>query len=196
MFDSVNERSRQPEHRDGVLNTSPDRRWYAIRTRSRFEKVVHAQFKHREIEPFLPLLRKRSQWKDRQKMVDWPLFSGYCFAKFMPEQQRMVLQTPGVIQVIGSASVPEPIPDMEIEAMQRVMLHHADSQNWPYHLQEGALITVVGGPLQGLQGRFVRQGSVGQLVLSVHLIQQAVSVTIPASDVREHSHSLVSVGEC
>ena len=106
------DRQLRPSHHGSIyganlMNAAQENRWYALRTRSRFEKVVHAQLAHRGIEPFLPLIRRQSQWKDRKKSVDWPLFPGYCFAKFAPEQQRAVLQAPGVIQVIGSALVAE-----------------------------------------------------------------------------------------
>jgi len=45
------------------------------------------------------------------------------------------------------------------------------------------MVTVIRGPLQGLQGRFVRRKGEGQLVLAVHLIQQAAAVTIALEDV-------------
>lgn len=157
--------------------------WFAIRTRSRCEKVVHAQLTGRGIEPFLPLHRRYSQWKDRKKLVEWPLFPGYCFAKFTREQQRIVLQTPGVIQVIGSATVAEPIPEEEILSLQRVVQHSTEYESWPYQLEEGTMVTVVRGPLQGMRGRFVRHGGAGRLILNVHLIQQAAAVTIAAEDV-------------
>jgi transcription termination/antitermination protein NusG len=182
------DRQLRPSHHGSIyganlMKAAQENRWYALRTRSRFEKVVHAQLAHRGIEPFLPLIRRQSQWKDRKKIVDWPLFPGYCFAKFAPEQQRAVLQAPGVIQVIGSALVAEAIPETEIASLQRVMQHHVNYEQWPYEFNEDTMVTVIRGPLQGLQGRFVRRKGEGQLVLAVHLIQQAAAVTIALEDV-------------
>jgi hypothetical protein len=54
---------------------------------------------------------------------------------------------------------------------------------YPYHLQEGMMVTVIRGPLQGLHGRFVRSAAGGRLVLAVNLIQQAASIDIAAADV-------------
>lgn len=165
------------------MMASPNPQWFAIRTRSRCEKVVRAQLAGRGIEAFLPLLRRSSRWKDRTKLIEWPLFPGYCFAKFTRDQQRIVLQAPGVIQVIGSATTAEPIPEEEILSLQRVTQHGAEYENWPYELEEGTMVTVVRGPLQGVHGKFVRRGSGGRLILAVHLIQQAAAVTIAAEDV-------------
>ena len=56
--------------------------WYAIQTRSRHEKVVRDQLAAKSITQLLPLWRKRSIWKDRVKIIDVPLFSGYLFGYF------------------------------------------------------------------------------------------------------------------
>ena len=49
-------------------------RWYAIRTRSRHAKVVRDQFVNQGIEPLLPTVKRMSQWKDRKKEIEVPLF--------------------------------------------------------------------------------------------------------------------------
>src|SRR5919112_3565515 len=95
--------------------------WYAIRTRSRFEKIVRDQLTGRGVECLLPLCTRMSQWKDRRKVIEWPLFSGYCFGRFGGDQHRQVLQAPGVVQIIGSAQVAEPIPPEEIASLRRLM---------------------------------------------------------------------------
>lgn len=70
-------------------------RWYALRTRSRHEKRVQEQLSARGIEPFLPLVEPWRQWKDRRKLVAFPLFPGYCFARFPLSLRVAVLATDG-----------------------------------------------------------------------------------------------------
>src|SRR5262249_41578117 len=43
--------------------------WYAVRTRSRHEKRVHAALVERGIDSFLPLWERWSRWKDRKKKI-------------------------------------------------------------------------------------------------------------------------------
>ncbi|HEV8661766.1 MAG TPA: transcription termination/antitermination NusG family protein, partial [Candidatus Methylomirabilis sp.] len=62
--------------------------WYALRTRSRHEKLVRDQLATRGIEPFLPLVTRWRRWADRRKQVAFPLFPGYCFARF-PLRERL-----------------------------------------------------------------------------------------------------------
>ena len=83
--------------------------WYAVRTRSRHEKVVRDQLAAKAVEPFLPLWTRRSRWKDRYKQIATPLFPGYCFARFQPIQKLQVLKTPGVVAIIGTNGVIEPV---------------------------------------------------------------------------------------
>ena len=55
--------------------------WFAVYTKSRHEKVVHASLASQSVEAFLPLHQVLSQWKDRRVWVEKPLFPGYLFAR-------------------------------------------------------------------------------------------------------------------
>src|SRR5690349_667654 len=132
-------------------------RWYAVRTRSRAEKVVRDQVAQRGLEVFLPLMTRVSQWKDRRKRVEWPLFSGYCFARGTDDQRLLILQSPGVVEIIGSTlGRPEPIPDSEIAALQRVAASQQPYEAHP-HLEAGMVVEVSRGPLIGLQGKLLKK---------------------------------------
>ncbi|MDQ6733280.1 MAG: UpxY family transcription antiterminator [Nitrospirota bacterium] len=158
-------------------------RWYAIRTRSRAEKVVHEQIAQRGIESFLPLMTRVSQWKDRRKDIRWPLFPGYCFAKFTNDQTLCILQVPGAIEIIGSAlGRPEPIPDGEITALQRVI---SSLQPYEAHSQfvEGMVVQVIRGPLSGLQGKLLKKTDGCRLIITINLIGQGAAVHIDADDI-------------
>jgi len=57
-------------------------------------------------EWFLPLLQSRRRWSDRVKEVDAPLFPGYLFCRFNPNDRLPILKTPGVTQIVGYNHVP------------------------------------------------------------------------------------------
>ena len=50
--------------------------WYAVRTRSRHEKLVRDQLEKQGIEPLLPTVKRLSQWKDRKKEIEVPKKKG------------------------------------------------------------------------------------------------------------------------
>lgn len=168
-----------PEHDDPT-------RWFAIWTRSRHEQVVREQLERRHIEAFLPTVPKWSRWKDRKKKIDWPLFPGYCFARFDPSDTLPILKCTGVVNIISFEGKPAPIPESELDSIR--LLVGSELQYDPCPLvHEGQLVEVVHGPLKGVIGRLVRKDAArARLVLSVDLIGQAVSVEVDAADVRAY----------
>lgn len=58
--------------RGPVLVSSPESapRWYAVYTRSRFEKKIAADLAAKRVESYLPVFEEVRQWKDRRKRVE------------------------------------------------------------------------------------------------------------------------------
>jgi transcriptional antiterminator NusG len=157
--------------------------WYAIWTRSRHEQVVRQQLEQKSIDVFLPTVLKWSRWKDRKKQVSWPLFPGYCFAKFDPDQRVSVLKCTGAVSLVSFNGAPAAIPEEELRSIRQLV--DSDLQFDPCPLiHEGDKVEVTHGPLKGVVGRLVRKGTHARLVLAVDLIGQGVSVEVDAADVR------------
>lgn len=156
--------------------------WYALRTKSRHEKLVRDQLDKQGIEPLLPTVKRLSQWKDRKKEIEVPLFSGYCFVRFSQLEKTPVQKIVGVVEIVGSGSRPEPIPEEEINGLRRLMTSVLPYDPHPY-LHEGMRVEVVRGPLQGMHGILLRKEKRHRLVIGVQLIQQAAAVEIDVNDV-------------
>ena len=159
--------------------------WYALWTRSRHEQVVREQLDRKHIEVFLPTITKWSRWKDRKKQIDWPLFPGYCFARFDPKDSLPVLKCAGVVNIISFEGEPAPIPEFELDGIRRLLDTKLAFDPVPL-INEGSMVEVVHGPMKGVVGRLVQKKEKARLVLSVDLIGQAVSVEIDAADVRAY----------
>ena len=101
-----------------MVSPNSSARWYALRTRSRHEKLVRDRLEAQSIEPLLPTITRLNQWKDRRKEVVVPLFSGYCFARLAWEDRLAVQKISGVVDIVGGGDRPEPIPDEEIESLK------------------------------------------------------------------------------
>lgn len=159
-----------------------DLAWYALRTRSRHEKQVEAQLAARGLESFLPLVERWRRWKDRRKRVAFPLFPGYCFARFAAVDRLAVRSVRGLIQIVGNQEGPLPVPEAEILALQRLVTGTLPYDPHPY-LTAGMRVEVIQGPLAGVQGILLRKGAKARLVIRINLIQQAAAVELDASDV-------------
>jgi len=134
------------------------------------------------LEPLLPTVRRLSQWKDRKKKIEVPLFSCYCFVRESELDWKAVWMVGGVVDIIGGVSQPEPIPDDEILAIKKLMTSILPYDAYPY-LHEGMQVQVVRGPLQGIRGILFWKEKAYRLVVGIRLIQQTVSVVVNANDV-------------
>jgi transcription antitermination factor NusG len=123
-----------------------------------------------------------SQWKDRKKEVEVPLFSGYCFARFCWPDRMAVQKVFGVVEIVRGGDGPEPIPDQEIDALRTLMSSTLKYDAHPY-LREGMIVEVKRGPLEGVRGILLRKAKRHRLVISIHLISQSAAVEIDATDV-------------
>jgi transcription antitermination factor NusG len=164
-----------------------DAHWFAIWTRSRHEKLVRDQLeKKSDVDVFLPTIGKWSRWKDRKKKIDWPLFPGYVFARFVADERVGILKVDGVVQIISNNGILSRIPDDEIDSIRTLVDSELAFDPVPL-IKEGDMVKVTSGPLKGVIGRLVtKKGAQARLVLSVDLIGQAVSVEVDAADVKPY----------
>ncbi len=51
-------------------------KWYAVYVRSRHEFQVFKRLTMKGIEAFLPTVERLRKWKDRKKLIAFPLFPG------------------------------------------------------------------------------------------------------------------------
>jgi transcriptional antiterminator NusG len=158
--------------------------WFAVWTRSRHEQVVRDQLGSKHFDVFLPMITRWSRWKDRKKKIDWPLFPGYCFARFDPANPLPVLRCTGVVNIVSFEGKPAPIPEIELDSIRLLLGSEFQFDPCPL-IKEGMLVEVIHGPLKGVVGRLMRKDAHrARLVLSVDLIGQGVSVEVDVSDVK------------
>jgi transcription antitermination factor NusG len=150
--------------------------WYALTVGPRKEKLTAQALRSRGFEDFLPLCASRSQWSDRIRKIERPLFQGYVFCRFDMIERQAVLKTPDVVSIVGFGKTPEPVDDTEIAALQAVCRSGLDAMPYP-HARIGSKVQVNDGPLKGLEGILVQDRKT-RLILSLTLLQRSVAVEI------------------
>lgn len=167
----------------GNAHSKPE--WYALYTRSRFEKKMLGELTDRGVEVFLPMREILSRWKDRKKRIWIPLFPGYVFVNHVdtPENRFRILNIPGAVRFVGTMGHADPIPEEQIQYVRRFLEASISIDPYPY-IRVGSRVEVVAGPLKGVRGILVQKRGRFRFVLQVDLIRQAISVEIDASDVR------------
>ena len=76
--------------------------WHVLHVLSNHEKRVAQHLDVRSVEHYLPLFSERVKWTDRTVLAERPLFSGYVFARFTPQNRVTVISTPGVLHLLGN----------------------------------------------------------------------------------------------
>jgi transcription termination/antitermination protein NusG len=156
--------------------------WFAVRVRSNFEKTTAESLDCRGISCFLPMYKARRQWSDRVKVVDLPLFSGYLFCQLAEPRFLPILETPGVVRVVGVGSTPVPVPAVEMEAIRRIVGSGQESLPWPY-LAAGQRVRLRAGALKDLEGILASADGRDRVVVNIELLQRSVAVTVERLDV-------------
>lgn len=136
----------------------------------------------KEVETFLPTFIKLSSWTDRIAKVELPLFPGYVFVRMLLGDRIKVLQSPGVIRIVGVNGKPTPLPDEDIESV-RSSLAVSHAEPFPY-VAVGERVAVQTGPLAGLEGVVVRLKGKTRIVVSIALIQRSIALELESADVR------------
>jgi transcription antitermination factor NusG len=159
-------------------------RWFAVRTRSRHEKIVASQLRGQAVTAFLPLVTQVHRWSDRKKVVQVPLFAGYAFVRVVPatEQYIRVLRVHGVSSFVGVRGEGTPIPDKQIDDIRVLLTSDAAYSICPF-LKVGQRVRIRGGCLDGVEGLLIARKGDRNLIISVEPMQQSLAINIENYDV-------------
>jgi len=134
------------------------------------------------VNSFLPIREVVNRWKDRKKKVLLPLFPGYLFINSDLNNKIDVLRTKGVVRILGVNGNPYPLPDGQIDNIKKLLSSGLEYDPYKYYVR-GKEVVVISGPLQGARGKIIEKRGNYRLILSVDLIQRAVSVEVDIDDV-------------
>jgi transcription antitermination factor NusG len=157
------------------------RKWYAVYTLPQNERSVARHLRVRQIESFLPTYERTRIWKNRQRIrQDLPLFPSYLFVRICAKERSKLLQSPGVLQIVGSGAGPVAIPDDEIEFLQSDFCKRRVE---PCHqLVIGKRARIKNGTMRGVCGVLVQKRNNLRFVVTLELIHQHVAVEVAADD--------------
>ena len=155
----------------------PDAHWYALYLRSRYEKVAESELLEKGIESFLPMIEEIRVWSDRKKRVQMPMFRGYLFVRSDLRDRERILQTNGVVHLVGIRGKPSPIPDKQIDWVKIVVGQPHRVKREPV-LATGEHVRVVAGPFSGIEGIVTCVRVNSRVVINLDVIAQAVSVDV------------------
>jgi transcription antitermination factor NusG len=168
--------------------------WFAVQVRARSEKLVSHVLQNKGFEHLLPLYSVKRRRADRVVGLELPLFPGYLFCRLDLNIRLLSLfTTPGVVRLLGVGPKPSPVDDCEIDAIRTILKSGLGARPWPMPRQ-GDRVYIEAGPLCGLEGVLVGTRKNSRLVVSVTLLQRALSVEIDAETARPISARHTAAG--
>jgi transcription antitermination factor NusG len=156
-------------------------KWKVIYVASRQEKKAAGLLTRNGIENFLPLYKKLSQWSDRKKWVDFPLFNGYLFVRPTALQRDQILQQPGVIAYVRYNNEDAVVRDEEIDIIRNMLEsgYSLETINTPEDFEIGEQVEVKEGPLKGQKVDILRRNNEEVYLVSFDTLGQSVKVALP-----------------
>lgn len=154
-------------------------KWYAIYTKSRFERKINNALQKSGFQTFLPLIKENRVWSDRVKSVEIPLLPSYVFVKTHYTDFSKFYHFPGFLRFVSMEGRPCTLKEDDINLLRQLVrgdLQTKVSSN----CKVGDVVRVIKGPLRGWEGRIERKMGESRIVFHFSSIQQAISVDIPA----------------
>ena len=133
-----------------------EKKWYAVYTKPRWEKKIHALLQKKGIESYCPLNKVRRQWSDRIKVVEEPLFKSYLFVRVEENLMTEVRYVDGVLNYVYWNGKPAVVKDNEIIEIKKFMSEYEDVEVRAIDVRPADEVVINAGVMVGASGRVLR----------------------------------------
>ena len=137
--------------------------WYVVYTKPKWEKKVSERLNEIGVVTYCPLVKKTSQWSDRKKTINVPLFNSYVFVQIEDKDRSKVFEIPGVVRYLFWLGKPAMVRNSEIEAIQNWLSAPTTYEVTLDQWKKGDKIVLESGP-------FISQSAIIQEVKQNHYI--------------------------
>lgn len=161
--------------------------WFAIRVRSRCEKLAAADLETKGFQVCAATAPHRRVWIDRVRVIEMPLFPGYIFGRFGPGDRTEIQRGAGVAGIVGAGGTDYPIADSEMDSIFSLLRSGVAVYQTPF-FHVGARVRVRNGPLSGVVGVLQQIKNGYRLVISVDFLQRSVAVELDMEAVEPLPH--------
>lgn len=152
--------------------------WYALRTKSRCEKIVFQQLQKRGITAYLPLLSQAKKYLRKIRTTEMPVVPGYVFTFIASNQAVQALEVIHAVSFIKFEQQLAAIPESDIEILRRISGDQIQVSTEPISLEPGMEVTLRAGALAGLKGRIVARKGKQVLLVDFHYLGATLALDV------------------
>jgi len=155
--------------------------WHVIYTKSRQEKIVAEKLGAAGYEIYLPLVKVISQWSDRKKVVEKPLFNSYVFIKDVIDNDKIKTFN-GVVGFLKYDRKLAIVHQHEINTLKSIIKHGYDVTELgnQEELVLGSRVMIMAGPLKGSVGELYANPESEWFIIHFENIGNSLKVKIPS----------------
>lgn len=171
------------------------RRWYVIHTYSGYEENVTQNLKQRveslDMEDkifniLIPTEKKIKIKNGKRKVVEEKIFPGYILVEMevTDESWYIVRNTPNVTGFIGTGTIPTPISEIEIKALQKRM--GVEDPKFQIDVIVGTPVHINEGPFKNMEGKVTSVDEAkGKIKVSVSMFGRETPVELDFLQIRK-----------
>jgi len=158
--------------------------WYAIYTKSRQEMTAAENLRRQAFEVYLPNIKQGHRLRGKWQEKIAPLFPRYLFIRLNLGEDNIapIRSTHGVTKLVSFSGQPATVPDMLIDALTRssdpdtgLLCPEKDL------FEAGATVTIVDGPLHGLEAIFKVHDGEQRSIILLELLGKTQLIKIDSS---------------
>ena len=132
--------------------------WFAIHAKPRRESFAANNICALGIGILFPRVEVERLVRGSARQGTKPLFPGYFFARFCPENSfESIKAARGVLQVVSSGRMPIPVHDKIVREIQDRVQEDGLIRIRPQVLTPGIRVKIQSGPFEGMMGRVERE---------------------------------------
>lgn len=154
--------------------------WYVAYTRSRFEKKIATKLSEDEFDVYLPTSNVMSQWSDRKKKVEKPLFSSYVFVYLKTIKDYLkALTIEGIVLFISLGNKLVRVPDEEINRIRIFLSQYSEVELKGIHeLNIGERKVITSGPFESYPCEILKINNKQKICVRIDSLQQSLIAEI------------------
>ena len=137
--------------------------WYVVYTKPKWEKKVAERLNEIGITAYCPLITKISEWSDRKKKIQVPLFNSYIFIQIEEKDRNSIFEISGTIRYLFWLGKPAIVKENEIQIIQNWLSTPDIFEVMVAKWQKGDKIVLDSGP-------FVTQKAIVQEINHTHYV--------------------------
>tara|TARA_Y100000816_G_scaffold234866_1_gene180504 strand:- start:4304 stop:4810 length:507 start_codon:yes stop_codon:yes gene_type:complete len=159
--------------------------WLVVYTKPNHEKKVSSEVEKVGFKTYLPLVRKKREWSDRSKWIDFPFFPSYLFVKCKINELLNIIKIPGIVKVIKFGGEIAIVKDSTISSL-KIMLNGSYFPKHESYYLSGDQVKIEHGPLKGFEGEVIRSSGSNRLLLKIGAIKHSISIHVKKSHLKKY----------